>query len=150
MSIELNYLLLVRILLTLTTLGYSLVTVMVDFNATHATNPKWTPHARFHLVWQISSYLGFGLLALSLIWWPGPLTLERLYLAAAMATIVYIGFFVAFFAMPHYGGGTYDDNGYLPFRAPISLFGEKWDVNVTAFCIHVMLLAVAVLTLIAN
>jgi len=150
MGIELNYVLLVRILLTLTTVGYSVVTVMVDFNATHATNPKWTPHARFHLVWQISSYFGLGLLALSLIWWPGPLTLERLYLAAAMATIVYVGFFVAFFAMPHYGGGTYDDNGYLPFRAPLPLFGEKWDVNVTAFCIHVTLLAVAVLTLIAH
>ena len=58
--------------------------MFADFNKTHATNPKWTPHARFHVVWQISSYVGFGLLALALIWWPGPLAIERLYLVALM------------------------------------------------------------------
>jgi hypothetical protein len=45
-----------RIFLTLTVLGYALVTVKAVFNKTHATNPKWTPHARFHVVWQILSY----------------------------------------------------------------------------------------------
>jgi hypothetical protein len=48
-------LLLVRLLLSLVTLGYGLVTVKADFNKTHATNPLWTGHARFHVVWQITS-----------------------------------------------------------------------------------------------
>ena len=49
-----------KILLTLTILGYALVTIKADFNKTHATNPKWTPHARFHVVWQISSYVALA------------------------------------------------------------------------------------------
>ena len=76
--------LLARILFTLMTAGWAVATVLADFNKTHATNPKWTPHARFHVVWQISSYVGFGLLAFALIWWPGPLAVERLYLVALM------------------------------------------------------------------
>jgi hypothetical protein len=60
MHFDLN--LLARILLTLVTIGYGFVTVLADFNNTHATNPKWTPHARFHVVWQISSYVGLGLI----------------------------------------------------------------------------------------
>jgi hypothetical protein len=54
-----DYILLARILLTLVTLGYGLATVFADFNKMHATNPQWTPHARFHVVWQICSYVGF-------------------------------------------------------------------------------------------
>ena len=61
-----------RVLLTLNTLGYSLVPVLADFNSTHATNPLWTPHARFHVVWQVLSYCGIGSIALFLIWTAGP------------------------------------------------------------------------------
>ncbi|HXL30446.1 MAG TPA: hypothetical protein VN968_14315 [Bradyrhizobium sp.] len=50
--------LLSRILLTLAAIGYGFVTIKADFNRTHATNPLWTPHARFHVVWQVLSYTG--------------------------------------------------------------------------------------------
>jgi hypothetical protein len=141
MSIGFDYSLLARILLTLVTIGYAFVTVLADFNKTHATNPKWTPHARFHVVWQIfSSYVGFGLLALALLWLPGPYVTERLILVAIMGTIVYAAFFVALFAMPIYGGAAYDDNGYLPFVAPVPLFAKRWDVNIAVFCVFSVLL----------
>jgi hypothetical protein len=133
--------LIARILLTLVTFGYAGATVIADFNKTHATNPKWTGHARFHVVWQISSYVGFGLLALALIWWPGPDALARLYLVALMAAIVYAAFFIAVIAMPIYGGAAYDDNGYQPFRAPLPVIAKLWDVNITAFSIQLVLLA---------
>ena len=84
-----------KILLTLTILGYALVTIKADFNKTHATNPKWTPHARFHVVWQILSYAGVGLVALYLVWIDGPRPLERLYLAAALSAAIYGGFFLS-------------------------------------------------------
>jgi len=139
--------LIARILLTLVTLGYGFITVLADFNNTHATNPKWTPHARFHVVWQISSYVGFGLMALALIWSPGPYAVERLYLAAIMGSIVYTAFFVAVFAMPIYGGAAYDDNGYQPFAAPLPIVASRWDVNITAFCVQVVLLAAATVSI---
>jgi hypothetical protein len=142
MDVQTDGFLLARILLTLVTAGYGFVTILADFNQTHATNPEWTPHARFHVVWQISSYCGFGLLSLALIWLPGPYAVERLYLACAFAGIVFGAFFVALFSMPLYGGRAYDDNGYLPFR----LGGARMDVNVSAFSAFVVVLIAAVLS----
>jgi uncharacterized protein DUF6640 len=138
--------LIARILFTLMTAGWAVLTVVADFNKTHATNPKWTPHARFHVVWQISSYVGLGLLAFALIWWPGPMAIERLYLVAVMGALVYAAFFVALIAMPIYGGAAYDDNGYQPFKAPIPIISKTWDANITAFSIQLIILLAAVLT----
>jgi len=81
-----------RIFLTLSVLGYALLTMKADFNRTHATNPSWTAHARFHVVWQILSYTGVGLVALYLIWIDGVQSVERLYLAAALSVAIYGGF----------------------------------------------------------
>ena len=139
--------LLARILLTLVTLGYGLATVLADFNKTHATNPQWTPHARFHVVWQISSYVGFGLMALALTWWPGPMATERLYLVACMGAIVYAAFFVAVFTMPVYGGEAYDKNGYLPFAAPVPIIAKRWDLNITIFCVQAVILVAGFLSI---
>jgi hypothetical protein len=150
MRIAFDHIFLARILFTLTTFGWAFGTVIADFNKTHAVNPKWTPHARFHVVWQISSYVGFVLLALALVWWPGPLGLERLYLVAIMGTIVYAAFFAALIAMPVYGGWAYDTNGYKPFKAPIPIISKTWDANITAFTIQVALLAAGIAVIITS
>ena len=102
---------------------------------------------QYHVVWQISSYVGLGLLAFALIWWPGPLAIERLYLVATIGTIVYAAFFAALIAMPIYGGAAYDKNGYQPFKAPIPIFAKKWDANVTIFSIQLVVLAAGILTI---
>lgn len=138
-----------RILLTLTVLGYALVTIKADFNKTHATNPKWTPHARFHVVWQILSYSGVGLIALYLIWIGGPAPLEHLYLAAALSVAVYGAFFVAVFARPVFGGTLYDENGYHPFKPPLGPQHWRWDVNVTAFTILSMITLAGIVAVLA-
>lgn len=139
-----------RILLTLAALGYSAITIFADFNKTHATNPLWTPHARFHLVWQVLSYSGIGLISLYLIWAPGALPIERLYLAAALAVAVYGGFFGAVLGRPVYGGGLFDRNGYPSFRAPIGPKTWMWDVNVTAFTVTSAILVAGVLAVAAR
>ncbi len=138
-----------RLLLTLTVLGYGLATINADFNRTHATNPKWTPHARFHVVWQILSYSGVGLVALYLIWVDGSHPLERLYLAAALSVAIYGTFFVTVFARRIFGGALHDDNGYLPFKPPIGPPHWRWDVNVTAFTIFSAITLLAIAALIA-
>jgi hypothetical protein len=91
------------------------------------------------------SYVGFGLLALALIWWPGPLAVERLYLVALMGAIVYAAFFAALIAMPICGGAAYDRNGYRPFKAPLPIFAKRWDANITAFSIQLVILAAGLL-----
>jgi hypothetical protein len=141
----LDRILIARILFTLTTAGWGVLTIFADFNKTHATNPKWTPHARFHVVWQISSYVGLGLLAFALIWWPGPMAVERLYLVALMGAIVYAAFFAALIAMPIYGGAAYDDNGYRPFKALIPIISKTWDANITAFSVQIIVLLAAII-----
>ena len=149
MPIAFDHILIARVLFTLATISWAALTVVADFNKTHATNPKWTPHARFHVVWQISSYVGFGLMALALIWTPGPYPVERLYLVAVMGAIVYAAFFVALAAMPLYGGAAYDQNGYQPFKAPVPLFADKWDANITAFSIQLVILAAGALAVVS-
>jgi hypothetical protein len=139
--------LLARILLSIATIGYGLVTIKADFNATHATNPLWTPHARFHVVWQVLSYSGVGLIALGLIWIGGPLEIERLYLAGGLGVAMYGAFFAALLSRPIYGGVLYDENGYLPFRPPFGPPAWRWDANVTVFTAMsaILLLGLAVI-----
>jgi|SoiMetStandDraft_5_1073268.scaffolds.fasta_scaffold92081_2 hypothetical protein len=139
--------LLARILLTLVTVGYALVTVLADINKTHATNPAWTPHARFHVVWQVASYAGFGVLALVLIWAPGPHASARLYLAAAFAVIIYVAFFLALFTMRLYGGSTFDSNGYPPLPVRLGQRHRLMDLNVTVFSGFTVTLLATVLVL---
>ena len=136
--------LIARALLTLNTLGYSLGPAIADFNRTHATNPLWTPHARFHVVWQVLSYCGIGLIALALIWTAGPSA--KLWLAVALAVAMYAGFFATLFAMPRFGGSVADTNGVPPL-ATVNLAGKPLalDTNVTVFCVQVALLAIAAL-----
>ena len=128
-----------QVLLTLVTLGYSAVPTLADFNKTHATNPLWTPHARFHVVWQVSSYLGLGAIALALIWWPGPLAIERLWLVSGVAVAIYGGFYAALFSMKLYGGTNYDENGYLPVYKTILGKRIGFDANITVFSIMTLL-----------
>jgi hypothetical protein len=139
-----------RILLTLSTLGFSLVTIKADFNKTHATNPTWVPHARFHVVWQILSYSGVGIIALFLIWIDGPMPIARLYLAAALSVAVYGGFFGAVLTRPVYGGALYDKNGYLPFKPPLGPQAWRWDVNVAAFTVLSTILLAGVIAIVAS
>jgi hypothetical protein len=136
---------LARILLTITVLGYGFATIKVDLNKTHAANPQWTPHARFHVVWQILSYTGIALIALCLIWLGRGLA--PLLAAAALSVAIYVAFFVAVLARPLYGGGLYDENGYPPFRPPVGPSTWRWDANLTVFAGLTMILAAALVTI---
>jgi hypothetical protein len=138
---------LARILLTITTIGFSIVPMFADLNKTHATNPLWTPHARFHVVWQVLSYGGIGIISMMLLWRDGGDYLTQLYLVLGMCASVYAAFFTTYFAMPMFGGKAYDENGYLPI--PINLGGLKIDIdlNFTVFGTFVVILVIAFLSI---
>jgi hypothetical protein len=136
-----------EILLSLATLGYSLIPALFDLNATHATNPLWVGHARFHVVWQVVSYIGFGLIGLGLIWAPGAAHGARLWLAAALGGAAYGGFFAAVLGRHIYGGATYDPNGVLPVRPPLIGRYYAFEVNITLFTVTTAVLVAGAVSL---
>jgi hypothetical protein len=132
-----------KLLLTVAVLGYSAVPARADLNATHATNPTWTPHARFHVVWQVGSYLGLGLLGLVLLWAPGGHDALRVNIVALIAVCVYGGFFGAFLACSRYGGRLADENGYPPATVRFRGRPRSVDLNLAGFTVLTLILAVA-------
>jgi hypothetical protein len=129
-----------QILLTVATLGYSLIPSIADFNKTHATNPLWTGHARYHVVWQVSSYIILGLGVLYLIWAPSEDYVFRMKLAGCCGIAVYGGFFTALFTLRMYDGRIADVNG-----VPMVKITDKivWDLNIIVFTIMTIFLGIA-------
>ena len=86
-----------RLLLSVLCGAQGVATLAIDLNRTHAANPEWLRHARFHLVWQAVSYALLSVLEVALIVAPGPLERERFYLAAILACIPMVSCLAAFF-----------------------------------------------------
>jgi hypothetical protein len=91
-----------------------LATLVIDLNRTHATNPDWPGHARFHLVWQAATYAWLALLEIVLVLAEGPFQEQRLYLAAILAGAPMFGFFAALIWRGNYRGTLSDLNGMQP------------------------------------
>lgn len=138
-----------RVILTIVVLGFSAVPAGADLNKTHARNPVWTGHARYHVVWQVTSYVALALIALGLLWIPGPAQTPRVYLVCLLALSIYGGFFAAAFTMRLYDGRLYDENGYPPKRVKILGRTRQMDLNVTAFSTCVLLLGCGFALLVA-
>lgn len=133
-----------KLLLTLVTLGYSAIPSFFDFNETHATNPSWTGHARYHVVWQVSSFVYLAVLALVLIWSAGSET-GPLWIAAILAIAAYGGFWTALLTRGLYGGILQDKVNGVP-RFNYNLFGWRFEVdaNISLFTPISLLTFVAV------
>jgi hypothetical protein len=107
-------------------------TLAIDLNRTHATNPIWPKHARFHLVWQAMSYAALSLLEIVLILVPGPIQVERFYLAATLACILMLSFLAAFVWRKTYGGALSDPNGIPPVKVVVRSSELHIDLNLMA------------------
>jgi hypothetical protein len=136
-----------KILLTLATLGYSAIPAIFDSNETHATNPSFPGHARFHIVWQVSSYVYVALLALYLIWtagadkWP-------LWIATVLAFCAYLGFWTAVASRGMYGGKLVSEVKPVPmFNWNVAGLKFQTDANVSLFTPAAVLVALGALTL---
>lgn len=57
-----------RILLSVVLISTAVVSVAVDWNATHIFNPEWHPHAKFHDVVMLWLLSGMSIVALWLLW----------------------------------------------------------------------------------
>jgi len=100
-----------RWLITVTNLMFGLIPVVVDVSATHVLHPDWTPHARFHTVWLISTNSMIALLSTWLLW-SGTFAVQRARLAGALSLVVLAGFWVAALTRDLYGGAFGDEGGF--------------------------------------
>ncbi|MEM8491997.1 MAG: DUF6640 family protein [Pseudomonadota bacterium] len=131
-----------RILISLVAIALIVGPAKADFNATHATNPLWTPHARFHVVWQVLHNSCISLVVLYLLWSPSLAYFTHLYLAAVLNYLWGANFVLTIIAMPSFGGSLADVNGIKPFRFRISQREYLVDTNVFG-CIILMSLNTA-------
>ena len=132
---------LARDFLALFCAGQGIATVLIDLNRTHATNPEWARHARFHLVWQVLTTLLLSAIEVALVVRGGLYADERFYLAFTLTCIPLLAFLAALLGRRWYGGALYDPNGILPLR--LTLFGNvlRIDLNVAAVAMGLVALA---------
>lgn len=137
---------LARILLILLCAFQGIGTLLIDLGRTHASNPEWLRHARYHVVWQACNTSLLSLVELALLLIPGHPQKERFYLAAVLASIPMLGFFGAIVTRKIFGSALSDPNGIPPARIVV-LGEEKWvDLNVVAEVIaFTVLLAIVAL-----
>lgn len=122
-----------QILLTIVTLGYSAIPTLFDFNSSHATNPSWTGHARYHVIWQVSTFDFLGIMSLAIIWTAGT-DASQLWVPAMIACFAYGGFWVACLTRPIYGGVLQDEvNGVPEFHYNILGLKFSVDANISLF-----------------
>ncbi|MEM8705209.1 MAG: DUF6640 family protein [Actinomycetota bacterium] len=134
-----------RLILTFMAVAIAVGPMIADFNKTHATNPLWPPHARFHVVWQVLIQTGTSVLALVLLWRDSTDYAFQLYLAAAII-YVWIGtFFVTLASMSLFDGALRDVNGIEPFRIPLRGRVLEVDTNLFGVTLFSIVNTVAVL-----
>ena len=121
-----------RYLLAALCLLQGLATVVIDLNRTHATNPAWPGHARFHLVWQTAAFAWLAALEVPLVLVAGSLQEQRFYLAVILAGIPMLGFFSAFIARSLYRVTLSDPNGIPPLKIRFRGTIHRIDLNLVA------------------
>jgi nitrate/nitrite transporter NarK len=107
-------------------------TLALDLNRTHAANPLWLHHARFHVVWQASTTAALAGVELALLFAFGPIAPGRFYLVLALAGMPVFGFFAALFSRRIYGGTLSDPNGIRPLRIRSGKTDYRVDLNLVA------------------
>jgi hypothetical protein len=138
----LNHDFVARILLSFLCALQGLATLVIDFNRTHATNPAWTGHARFHVVWQSFNVALLSILELGLIWWPGPFRNGAFHLAVLLTAVSPLGFMISFAGRRMFGGALSDPNGIPPVQLTLFGVGRSIDVNFAAIVAALLCLGV--------
>jgi hypothetical protein len=133
------------LLVTMVACATAIGPMFADFNKTHATNPLWTPHARFHVVWQVLCQAGVAGFILYIVWvaeFEG-----HLLLAALMNFNWGLSFFLTLLNMKRFQGTLSDVNGIPPFKFNIGGRIRKVDTNLFAATILMSLNMIATVLL---
>ena len=121
-----------RVLITVATTWYGFVPLMADLNPSHLFNPNWTPHARMHLTWLLSTNFLLAMYALYLVWG------AKEVLRAGLLGLCVVGvFWVATLTRDLYGGMLVDPD--LPADFVMGL-----NPNIIANTLLLLLLGIGV------
>jgi hypothetical protein len=105
---------------------------MADLNPSHLFNPNWTPHARMHLTWLLSTNFLLAMYALYLLWGA-----KEVLKAGLLGLCVVGGFWVATLTRDLYGGMLVDPDLSTEFVMGL-------NPNIVANTLLVLLLGIGV------
>ena len=114
-----------KILLTLICIGFGTITPLIDFNESHATNPLWTGHARFHLVWQVNAIILTAILSLIMMWALYSLVIH--FIVILLNYLWIISFYLTVFGIKLFDGELNDINGVPPVF--INIFRKRLEID---------------------
>ena len=138
---------LTRLLMTLVALVLCIGPAVADFNETHATNPNWPGHARFHVVWQVLTNSSLCLVMLYLLWVPVVQYDLQLRLVGILMAIILGSFYVTLLSRHLFGGTLKDENGIAPFRFRLPGREILVDTNLFGFSVNACVLTFAMISI---
>jgi hypothetical protein len=134
-----------RLMVTAVSAGQGVTPFFIDLNRTHATNPLWTGHARFHVVQQTFWYLGAAAVEIAMLWLISPGGRLLFYLATFFNGAPILAFLIATLSRSMYGGTLHDPNGVQPARVRIGGQTREIDINILLIVAAGIVLVVAAL-----
>ncbi len=131
------------VLMSIAILQYGIIPIFADFNRSHATNPYWTSHARFHLVWQVFTTTSLAIVALWFLWSPDVERSFGICIAAILSSCIIGSFFLSALVRKWYGGALSDVKGGLAKIGNI-------DLNLINFSLATALLVIGRIILLGS
>ena len=122
---QIEFLFISKVLLTLICVGFGTLTPLIDFNESHATNPLWTGHARFHLVWQVNAIIITAVLSIALLWFFYSITNHLIVILLNFLWI--FSFYATVFGLKLFDGELNDVNGVPPVF--INILGRRYEID---------------------